>query len=139
LGLEVRKDSQLAENSRPTVLIVDDDALMRWSLTESLGNSGYAVTDAGDGRTAVAAIERAARPFDVVLLDYRLPDSTDMALLDKVKRLSPESQVILMTSYISEIAPGAGVGAYKVISKPFEIDSLNALVDEARVEKLAGS
>jgi DNA-binding NtrC family response regulator len=125
----------MVENSRPTVLIVDDDALMRWSLAESLGNSGYAVTEAGDGRTAIAAIERAAQPFDVVLLDYRLPDSTDLRLLERVKQLTPESQVILMTSYISEIAPDASLAAYRVVSKPFEMDEFDALVHEARSRK----
>lgn len=117
--------------NRPTVLIIDDDPLMRWSLAEALGERGYAVAQAADGRTALAAIEHAATPFNVVLLDYRLPDSTDLRLLETVKSLAPASQVIMMTSYTSEIAPGAVVGAYRVISKPFEIDSLANLVREA--------
>ena len=127
----------LVDNSRPTVLLVDDDALMRWSLAEFLSDAGYGVTEAGDGRSAVAAIERAARPFDVVLLDYRLPDSTDLRLLEKVKSLAPTSQVIMMTSYTSEVEAGASVTAYRIVSKPFEIDHVAALVREALDEALS--
>jgi DNA-binding NtrC family response regulator len=128
----------VANNSQPKVLVVDDDPLMRWSLAESLGERGFAVTEAGDGRTTIAAIERAAKPFDVVLLDYRLPDSTDLRLLQRVKTLAPTSQVIMMTSYIYDVAPSAGASAYRIVSKPFEIDRLATLVREARDANLSG-
>jgi DNA-binding NtrC family response regulator len=124
----------MTKNSAPSVLVVDDEALIRWSLAETLGEQGYAVTEAGDGRMAVAAIETAPHPFDVVLLDYRLPDSADLRLLEKVRRLAPTSQVILITAHSSpELAQGAAaLGAYQVISKPFEVESLAALVNQAR-------
>jgi hypothetical protein len=62
----------------PTVLVVDDEGLIRGSLSEMLGDRGYAVTATGDGRMALDAIAKAEKPFDVVLLDYRLPDSADL-------------------------------------------------------------
>ena len=124
----------MVKNSAPTVLVVDDEALIRWSLTEMLGERGYSVTEAGDARTALAAVENAADPFDVVLLDYRLPDSADLRLLEKIRRLAPTSQVIMITAHNSpELAQGAAaLGAFRVISKPFEVESLAALVNEAR-------
>ena len=124
----------VAKKPAPTVLVVDDEALIRWSLAEMLGERGYSVTEAGDGRAATAAIENAAEPFDVVLLDYRLPDSADLRLLEKVRRLAPTSQVIMITAHNSpELARGAtALGAFRVISKPFEVESLAALVNEAR-------
>jgi DNA-binding NtrC family response regulator len=72
----------------------------------------------------------------VVLLDFRLPDSADLRLLKEVKRLSPTSRVIMITAHANpEIADGAtALGAYRVISKPFEVDSLAALVNRARAE-----
>jgi DNA-binding NtrC family response regulator len=122
------------KNFPPTVLVVDDEALIRWSLTEALGEQGYAVTEAGDARMAMAAVIEALVPFDVVLLDFRLPDSADLRLLEKVRRLTPTSRVIMITAHNSpEIAQGAiALGAYRVISKPFEVDSLAALVKQAR-------
>ncbi len=133
---EMRNISTKTKNSPPTVLIVDDEALIRWSLAETLGEQGYAVTEAADGRTAVAAIQEAPEPFDVVLLDFRLPDSADLRLLETVRRLAPTSRVIMITAHNSpELSQGAeALGAYRVISKPFEVESLAALVNEARVE-----
>ena len=73
-----------------------------------LGERGYTVIEAGDARTAIAAIEDAKEPFDVVLLDYRLPDSADLRLLETVRRLAPTSQVIMITAHNSpELAQGA--------------------------------
>jgi|SRR5687767_5430780 len=134
LETKMRNITLVAKKSAPTVLVVDDEALIRWSLAEMLGERGYSVTEAGDGRTATAAIENAAEPFDVVLLDYRLPDSADLRLLEKVRRLAPTSQVIMITAHNSpELAQGAAaLGAFRVISKPFEVESLAALVAEAR-------
>jgi DNA-binding NtrC family response regulator len=125
----------MAKKSAPTVLVVDDEALIRWSLAEMLGERGYAVTEAGDGRMALAAIERASEPFDVVLLDYRLPDSADLRLLETVRRVAPTSQVIMLTAHSSpELAQGAAaLGVFRVISKPFEVDSLAALVGQAHL------
>jgi two-component system response regulator AtoC len=127
----------MEKKSAPSVLVVDDEALIRWSLVEMLGERGYTVTEAGDGRTAVAAIENAEEPFDVVLLDYRLPDSADLRLLEKVRHLAPTSQVIMITAHNSpELAQGAAaLGVYRVISKPFEVESLAALVKQAQTER----
>ena len=135
----MRSISQMSKKSAPSVLVVDDEALIRWTLAETLADRGYTVTEAGDARMAVAAIERADNPFDVVLLDFRLPDSADLRLLETVRRLTPNSQVILITAHNSpELAQGAAaLGAYRVISKPFEVDSLAALVNQAREESAA--
>ena len=130
----MRNITGMLKKSAPSVLVVDDEALIRWSLAEMLGERGYSVTEAGDARMALAAIESAEEPFDVVLLDYRLPDSADLRLLEKVRRLAPSSQVIMITAHNSpELAQGAAaLGAYRVISKPFEVESLASLVNQAR-------
>jgi DNA-binding NtrC family response regulator len=106
--------------------VVDDEALIRWSLSETLAENGYDVTEACDGRMAVEAIQETERPFDVVLLDYRLPDSDDLRLLQMVRSMAPTSQVIMITAHNSpEVVQGAwALGAYRVVSKPFEVESL---------------
>ncbi len=131
----------MLEKSAPRVLVIDDEALIRWSLTEMLGERGYAVTEASDARMALTAIQQAGEPFDVVLLDYRLPDSADLRLLETIRRMSPTSQVIMITAHNSpELAQGAAaLGAYRVINKPFEVEGLAALVNQARIAGAADS
>jgi DNA-binding NtrC family response regulator len=134
----MRNISLMPKKSAPSVLVVDDEALIRWSLAETLRERGYAVTEAGDARTALAAIESSVEPFEVVLLDYRLPDSSDLRLLEKVRRLAPTARVIMVTAHNSpELGQGAAaLGAYRVISKPFEVESLAALVNQARQDAI---
>lgn len=127
--------SDMPKKSAPvTVLVVDDESLIRWSLAQGLGELGYDVTEAGDARGAISAVEAVESPFNVVLLDYRLPDSADLRLLGTLKRLAPSSQIIMITAHNSpELTQGAtAMGAFRVISKPFEIESVAALVELAR-------
>ena len=130
---QVRNIPRMPKKSTPSVLVVDDEALIRWSLAEMLGERGFAVTEAPDARSALAAVAQADAPFDVVLLDYRLPDSGDLRLLEQMRRLTPGTQVIMITAHNSpELAQGAAaLGAYSVLSKPFEVESLAALVHQA--------
>jgi two-component system, NtrC family, response regulator AtoC len=115
------------------VLVVDDEPLIRWSLTETLTDRGYQVVESGDARSARSAVRDASRGFDVVLLDFRLPDSEDLGLLASLRQATPASQIILMTAFgTPEVVRGAlDLGAYKVVSKPFEMNDLATLVAEA--------
>ena len=117
----------------PRVLVVDDESLIRWSLSEVLAEGGCAVTEACDGRAAVRALTAATDLPDVVLLDYCLPDSNDLALLASIRRLSPSSKVILMTAYgTEEVIRGAlELGAYGVVNKPFEVHDMTAMIRRA--------
>jgi two-component system response regulator AtoC len=121
-------------NNSPTlrVLVVDDEPLIRWSLCETLEQSGHAVVEAGDAESALRALA-AGQPFDVVLLDYRLPDSNDLNLLATIRRRAPASAVIMMTAFgTPEVLTGAlQLGAYRVMSKPFEVHDVPALVLQA--------
>lgn len=113
-----------------SILVVDDEPLIRWSLSETLADSGHEIVEAGDGQTAVQAITSTPRPFDVVLLDFRLPDSNDLSLLSRLRRLAPSSRIIMMTAFgTPEMAQGAlDLGAYQVVYKPFEIADVASLV-----------
>ena len=115
------------------VLVVDDEPLIRWSLVETLTARGHVVTEAGDAAATRRAIANAAECPDVVLLDYRLPDSNDLGLLRAIRHDSPRTQVILMTAHgTPELIEGAlELGAYRVVSKPFAVDELADLVVEA--------
>ena len=113
-----------------TVLVVDDEALIRWSLSERLKSEGYDVLEADTGR---AALERLAEGVDLVLLDYRLPDTDGVTILRKIKEMDQDILVILLTAYASvETAVEAmKLGAYHFANKPFNLDDVAALVERA--------
>ena len=79
----------------PTVLVVDDEQLIRWSLTERLSREGYRVIEAA---TASEALARSEDGVDLVLLDYRLPDGDGLSVLKKLKERDPDTLVILLTA-----------------------------------------
>ena len=122
------------------VLIVDDEPLIRWFLAQILVESGHTIMEAGDGETAVIALTDGAESFDVVLLDYRLPDSNDLKLLSTIRRLAPRAAVIMMTAYgTPEVATAAlDLGAYRVVSKPIEVSEVTELVTKAHASIFHG-
>src|SRR5688572_4261696 len=119
------------------ILVVEDEPLIRWSIAETLGQQGHTVLEADTAASAVRAIEDAEAEIDVVLLDYRLPDSNDLNLLANVRRLQPKSAVVMMTAYgTPEVTAGAlALGAYRVVGKPFDMGSLESLVVAAHAAR----
>ena len=115
------------------ILVVEDEALIRWSIAETLGQAGHTVMEAQNAASAMKALKDAGEEIDVVLLDYRLPDSNDLGLLAHVRRLQPRSAVVMMTAYgTPEVTEGAlALGAYRVMGKPFDMRALESLVVEA--------
>lgn len=113
------------------VLVVDDEALIRWSLSERLQEEGHAVGVAEDGATAKAEAER--EPPDVILLDYRLPDMTGMDLLRHFRQQLPDVPVLLMTGHSSVERAVAAMreGAFHYAVKPLNLDEIVVLVEKA--------
>lgn len=115
------------------VLVVDDEPLIRWSLSEALEDRGFAVRVVPDGRAALGALsDGSARP-DVVLLDYMLPDSNGLSLFERVRDLMPPRRVILMTAYGSPdvIDKALQLGAYQVVMKPFDFTDIASVIRHA--------
>jgi DNA-binding NtrC family response regulator len=112
---------------------VDDEALIRWSLVQTLSDAGQLTAEAANAATALRAVSDASTPFDVILLDFRLPDSNDLTLLSRLRRLSPATQVILMTAYgTPEVVQGAlDLGVFRVVAKPLEMNEVSTLVIDA--------
>jgi DNA-binding NtrC family response regulator len=132
--MEIAKIPQAARKSPSLrILVVDDESLIRWSLAETLSESGYLVSEAGDAETALRALSDGAGAFDVVLLDYHLPDSHDLSLLSQIREIAPNAAVIMMTAFgTPEMSDAAlRIGACRVVPKPFEVHDIADLVLEA--------
>ncbi len=115
---------------RLRVLVVEDEALLRWAISESLAASGHAVIAVGDAEAALRAVGGADPSPDAILLDYRLPDSNDLGLLRTLRERVPRSPVVLMTACNSpELTESAlALGVYGVVDKPFEMAAIEMLL-----------
>ena len=113
-----------------TILIVDDEALIRWSLSERFKGDGYHVLEA---ETGSAAINTLPEGVDLVLLDYKLPDTDGVSVLRKIKEFDPDILVILLTAYatIETAVEAMKLGAYHFANKPFNLDEVSATVERA--------
>jgi len=114
----------------PTILVVDDEQLIRWSLNERLSQAGYQVVEAD---TVKSAIERHAEGVDLVLLDYRLPDGDGLSVLKAIKAADPDTLVIMLTavSTVDTAVEAMKQGAFHFANKPFNLDEIALLVEKA--------
>ena len=114
-----------------SILVVDDERAIRESLTNWFEEDGFQVEGAADGKQALARLDE--RTFDIVLLDIKLPGMDGMELLRRIRAVSPDILVIMITAFASvETAVQAlKDGAYDYVTKPFDPDDLNRLVRRA--------
>ena len=115
------------------VLIVEDETLIRWALVETLTEAGHTVLQAIDAATALHAIDQESEPIDVVLLDFRLPDSDDLSLVERIRQQTPSSAIVMMTAFGTSqmTADARRLGVFDVIAKPFDVAAVAGLLAEA--------
>jgi len=113
----------------PTVLVVDDESLIRWSIKERLSAAGLTVKEAD---TAAAALAVAREGVDLVLLDYRLPDADGLSVLKRIKDTDPDTVVLLLTGHgsVGVAVEAMKAGAFHYVAKPFDLDELTVLVEK---------
>jgi two-component system response regulator AtoC len=116
--------------ARPTVLVVDDEDLVRWSLGERLKLEDCDVVGAG---TVAEARARWDEGVDLVLLDHRLPDGEGLALLGELRQADPDLPVVLMTAFSSvrDAVAAMKEGAFHYLAKPFDLDDVVPVVHQA--------
>lgn len=113
------------------LLVVDDDRGMVETLRDILGASGYEVDVALSGEKALELVRQ--RAPDGILMDIRMPGFNGVEALRKLKRLAPDSFVILMTAYAASrlVEEARAEGAVEVLAKPLDLARTLSLIQEA--------
>lgn len=119
------------------ILVVDDEPQMLIAIHETLRRSGYAVATAGSGMEALCRLKE--KYYRLVITDLRMPEIGGLDLLRNVKRLAPQTPVVLLTAYgtIQNAVDAMREGAYDYLLKPFSSESLEQVVRRA-LESAAG-
>ena len=93
---------KFGESERGRILIVDDDMVLCKTISEGLASRGHLCDTAISGATALEALEQ--KPIDVLLTDIVLPDMNGLELTAKVKKMKPETAIIVTTGFIDEFS-----------------------------------
>ncbi|HEC33342.1 MAG TPA: sigma-54-dependent Fis family transcriptional regulator [Chloroflexi bacterium] len=114
-----------------TVLVIDDDDMLRSFFGAMLHEEGYEVLLAATGAEGEALLE--AKPVDVVLLDLKLPDADGLTILRKIRQEDPNIRVIVLTAFgaVHSAVEAMKLGAYDYIDKPSDISKLKLVVQRA--------
>src|SRR6201998_4256837 len=113
------------------ILIVDDEKLVRWALTQKCAEFGYQTLEAANGEEAIRALQ--TETVDAVLLDVHLPDLSGIEVLEKLKQAGETRSVIMMTAdpQLDDVKAALRLGAYDFVSKPLNFDELNVTLQNA--------
>jgi DNA-binding NtrC family response regulator len=117
------------------VLVVDDEQELVEALVERLNMRGVEAFGVTSGSAALARLE--AEPFDVVLLDMKMPAPGGLEVLRELKARWPEREVVLLTGHgsIGDVALGMELGAFEYLVKPVDIEALMTVLLEAGENK----
>ena len=122
-------------NNKSTVLIVDDEEIVRRAHLRSLEETGCQARVAEDGNEAIRVMEQ--EPADVILLDLRMPGLDGMDVLKTIKTRWPDSEVVVITGYpsIESAKTAVRLGACNYIAKPVAPDDVIRAANEAMTQK----
>lgn len=116
--------------TKPTVLVAEDEVMLRVVAVEVLSDAGYRVLEAGDGDVALKVLQENAN-IDLLITDIKMPGLTGYQLAEAGMALRPRLKVLLMTGYTQEPVPAKmAASGVKVLYKPFDIDELPHLAGE---------
>lgn len=114
------------------VLLVEDEAPLRRSLEKYLRQAGYAFDSCSSVREALVLADIVH--YAIVIAEYHLPDANGSILLDKLKRIVPDTATIVISSYDFEVIAEdlVRVGVHSFLKKPFDLAELEAALSSAR-------
>jgi two-component system response regulator PilR (NtrC family) len=121
----------VSESQSKTILVADDEQVLRDSIAELLTDEGYEVAQAANGREAHDLLLQ--RPFDMILSDIRMPEMDGLQLLAHAKQIAPHTPVLIMTAFgtVESAVKAMQQGAHDYLLKPVQFDDLIIKVQRA--------
>jgi two-component system, NtrC family, response regulator AtoC len=118
--------------ARKKILIVDDEKLVRWALTQKCAEFGYQTLEAENGEEAIRALQQ-DDTVDAILLDVHLPNLSGIEVLEKLKQTGETRSVIMMTAdpQLDDVKAALRLGAYDFVSKPISFEELSVTLQNA--------
>ena len=112
------------------ILVVDDNPGIARTTVLILSHWGYDVTTAGDGLEAIQEVE--AQPYDIILMDVKMPRMDGAEACQRILEMRPEAVVVMTTAYAVEalVQQALAAGAHSVLYKPVDMDKLVAVIEE---------
>ncbi len=113
------------------ILLIDDDESLCTLLTMNLTDAGYNVLSTTEGKEALDQVEKDI--FNIIITDLRIDTVTGFDILEKVKRMSPSTEVIMVTGHgsVEDAVDAMKKGAFNYITKPVDPDELNLVIQKA--------
>ncbi|MFA5865081.1 MAG: sigma-54 dependent transcriptional regulator [Phycisphaerae bacterium] len=117
------------------IAVVDDQDLLRDSLSQTLSRVGYKVSSFPDAGSAIETIQK--QSFDLVISDLKMPGIDGVQMLRQIRQLGHDVPVIMMTAYgtVSSAVEAMKLGAFDYIQKPFDSDEIELLVKRAMQDR----
>ena len=119
--------------NRIKLLMVDDEIDFTSTLTKRLTKRGINPTTVSNGAEALAVLEN--NEMDIVLLDIKMPEMDGIKALEKIKRLYPYTEVIMLTAHANSdiVLSCLGMGAFGYLMKPVDVDTLVGKIEDAKM------
>jgi len=120
-SLKSEQSNVVFDHGTETILLVEDDNLLRQLTTELLTGAGYTVMEAADAKSAIEVVEKQSAPIDLVLTDVIMPGMSGAELIAHLRSIKPNLAVVFMSGYAGDLVARAGVAEPEnlVIQKPF--------------------
>lgn len=129
MRIEMVQEDQIS--GKPRILVVEDEEIALKNLSHILKKEGYDIDEAGSGKKAIERLQQ--NVYDLVLTDLKMEKIDGMEILDRTRKLQPDTETIVITGYatVDSAVEALKRGAYHYIAKPYKIDEVRKIVREA--------